>query len=699
MAKPKYLAGRSAVLQALREELIGPAPAGEELDFSRPVAFTNSKEAYGPFWQKGTGEEVLLRNGPSRRYGIGILYPFRSEAKANEDLGEAGEAGVGRLGATDTEEEDGTPQTVKAGDPSGPRKARIQNVASKSMAAEEANDEALALANTYRPSSMAVSFLAELPPGAKLLLRANGGRYNPVKVSVEEMERTWWLRSQAVLETEVSSTELHQQVHCKGTRRNAANIDGITLDFEALSRRHGKNPQQRLLTVALVNRTPNNQSADRYGLFQTTFEARIVSPDGSWHILPYPRAAEMGIRDDVLEKDEEESSIALLYRNTATFADWPWLRRRLGSRPRRNRARSVTADPLPVFETPSVTPDVKDSKGNEITVSMAALADLTPNDDGFGSLEQIISLYEQWIAARELEIVDLESQYQPAARRHISACQVAVGRMRAGLAYLRSDPLALKAFRLANYAILAQQARSRSESRRATFDPQSQQFVFDEAYPEPDLLHLGTGRGNWRAFQIAFLLMTLESSANGESPDREIVELIWFPTGGGKTEAYLGLAAFAIFMRRLRDPKDTGVHVLMRYTLRLLTTQQFQRAARLICAMEFLRQQEPETLGETSFSIGMWVGGSSTPNNRENAVSALNALRNSNRRKSSRIPLPLTSAPGAVRKWGHYLARANLAGVGANHPSPVMICRIRPSSLFAKTKPVPFPPPVGSLYM
>lgn len=124
----------------------------------------------------------------------------------------------------------------------------------------------------------------------------------------------------------------------------------------------------------------------------------------------------------------------------------------------------------------------------------------------------------------------------------------------------------------------------------------------------------------WRPFQIAFVLLNLYGIMDGESPERNIVDLLYFPTGGGKTEAYLGLIAFTIAYRRLTASdetdyeKDGGVTVFLRYTLRLLTTQQRDRLMRLIVAMEQLREKNEKLYGKERISIGFWVGGNVTPN-------------------------------------------------------------------------------------
>ena len=178
----------------------------------------------------------------------------------------------------------------------------------------------------------------------------------------------------------------------------------------------------------------------------------------------------------------------------------------------------------------------------------------------------------------------------------------ALGRMRACVEMLRTDPLASESFRLANRAMLDQM---RQPHRAA-----------------------GTGPGVWRPFQLAFLLTTMESAIREEDEFRDVLDLIWFPTGGGKTEAYLGLIAFLIVWRRLKYPgSGGGTAALMRYTLRLLTRQQFERAARMVCALELIRRQDPSRLGDEPIDIGIWVGGEISPNRFDQARQLVEEIR------------------------------------------------------------------------
>lgn len=129
----------------------------------------------------------------------------------------------------------------------------------------------------------------------------------------------------------------------------------------------------------------------------------------------------------------------------------------------------------------------------------------------------------------------------------------------------------------------------------------------------------------WRPFQLAFMLLVIPGLVDPSRDDRQCMDLLWFPTGGGKTEAYLALTAFQIFHRRLVSDSrraSGGVDVLMRYTLRLLTVQQFQRAASLISACELIRLADPR-LGDARITLGLYVGGDATPNQMEKAREAI----------------------------------------------------------------------------
>ena len=159
----------------------------------------------------------------------------------------------------------------------------------------------------------------------------------------------------------------------------------------------------------------------------------------------------------------------------------------------------------------------------------------------------------------------------------------------------------LAAFKLANRAVAVAARRREAQERRRSggaFDPDKSR--------EPE----------WYPFQLAFILTGLRGLAEPGHPDREVVDLLFFPTGGGKTEAYLGLAAFTIALRRLRNPgiAGAGLAVLMRYTLRLLTLDQLGRAAAVVCAMELERQADPVQWGDWPIEIALWVGQAATPN-------------------------------------------------------------------------------------
>jgi len=192
---------------------------------------------------------------------------------------------------------------------------------------------------------------------------------------------------------------------------------------------------------------------------------------------------------------------------------------------------------------------------------------------------------------------------------------------------LGADPDALEAFRVANRAV-ARALRQR----------------------------LGIEAPPWRAFQLAFILLNLPGLADPADPHREAVDLLFFPTGGGQTEAYLGLAAFAMVLRRLRHPElgaraGTGVGVIMRYTLRLLTLDQLARTAGLVCALELERAARPQRYGEWPFEIGLWVGKAATPNvlgfkgerRSDSARAKVRHYQNDPRGKLS--PIPLESCP------------------------------------------------------
>lgn len=283
--------------------------------------------------------------------------------------------------------------------------------------------------------------------------------------------------------------------------------------------------------------------------------------------------------------------------------------------------------------------------------------------DSHSALERLVAQYESWIDREAEKIPPLTPAHAATARGHLSDARVAAGRMRRGIELLDRDPHAAEAFRVMN--LVMQQQRTRQEMvRRGLTDPPK------------DVV------GSWRPFQIAFILQNLEGIADPHSADRDLADLLWFPTGGGKTEAYLGLIAFTLVHRRLRgagaDGNGAGVGVLMRYTLRLLTLQQFERAAGLICALEDWRTGEGGHEGWEPFSIGLWVGQGATPNKTEDAAKAIRKRQGGEDPGDLGDPIQLLRCPWCGSRLGpeHYEADTRRDRVTVHCPNAR--CRFAP---------------------
>ena len=321
-----------------------------------------------------------------------------------------------------------------------------------------------------------------------------------------------------------------------------------------------------------------NLEQNRHTLFEVEF--RCIVEAGNIDVYPSKDKALLS---------EEEKEIELRYKDLHIYAvghgtavNWE---------KNRQEKMEIWTDFLPTVEVPQVTADTGGKADRVLEFSF--LKDCVDSNVVIEELNNFVNSYENWIEGQHDFVEKEDNEDKPIAEKIVKKLIIAKKRMQQGIELLRDDKNALVSFATANEAMLKQWV-SGDTNRGITKD--------DSEY-------------KWRPFQLAFVLMTLESTTNEDSDFRDTLDLIWFPTGGGKTEAYLGLMAFLFIYRRLKYPASSGGTVsIMRYTLRLLTSQQFLRASKVICALELIRQERVESLGEEPFSIGLWVGGASSPN-------------------------------------------------------------------------------------
>ncbi|MCD4654438.1 DISARM system helicase DrmA, partial [bacterium] len=269
----------------------------------------------------------------------------------------------------------------------------------------------------------------------------------------------------------------------------------------------------------------------------------------------------------------------------------------------------------------------------DVILKMDELGALDSGEPARKALQPIVTEYRNWIILQKESFGNLSDVRRETATELLRRANLAADRIEAGIMTLVSDALSLEAFRVANRAV------SRALKQRLKID-------------DP----------KWHAFQLAFVLLNLSGVADPSDKHRETVDLLFFPTGGGKTEAYLGLAAFTMVLRRLRFPGDDGragggVSVIMRYTLRLLTLDQLGRAAGMVCALELERKDNLEKYGDWPFEIGLWVGKAATPNNMgrkgdkrsDTARIRVKQFKGNPRYKPS--PIPLETCPWCKTKF------------------------------------------------
>jgi hypothetical protein len=511
-----------------------------------------------------------------------------------------------------------------------------------------AND-AVATANVVRPSTAGLSFAIDFDSSSvpAITLRIACGVYSFVGDDAEAVERasapgTWKRTDRRLLIKElVLVPDQFDELDLA-----AKGLPGMHLHI-----RTSRWNSSLMVTAVISNENvlsprPRRREIEERSFFQVGMK---VAAAGGCKLVARP--------DWASANDDDGKAAALIYRDAQEYAVG-----HVCSATWSERGESVPAvrtSWIPAAVVPATSPDgdkvfrilAHDPQKSPLSAQWLADADSGSLMKGLG---QIASCYEMWIEDAALQADKLDAAMRGQAAVHIARCRDALLRIRSGIDLLSVDEKARLAFQFANRAMLLQQKWSGKSL-------------------------------SWRPFQLAFCLLALSSTSNPEDKDRDTMDLLWFPTGGGKTEAYLLLTAFTIFLRRLRSSSPSnggGITVLMRYTLRLLTIQQFDRAAAVICACELIRTGKaagapaiPAALRKgPPISLGLWVGQGSTPNNVQSAVLALENNATSTPAQVRKCPcckqaLQWSKAPAYDQIWARCTnKKCDVSAMGSHLP-------------------------------
>ncbi len=523
-------------------------------------------------------------------------------------------------------------------------------------------DKDVPIVQAHLPSSFGLTFCVD-KSAKTLTVEARWGQYKREKKEDQTDDRTgrpkrvWkrYQRSGSVTlrldRTAVPPTPLSDE------------FPGIYVKGQVRKRDHGI-----IVTLFLVNGQEEGRPKDEYHLFQP--ELLVTGPDGAAVFCKRltrktSAKADPGVR-------LEEDTMAMLYRRHVEFAVGHGVAVHAEASPDEpDRAVLVKTCIIPRHEISRTTPPTADdaplhpafAKLAGLVLDMKELADLQGKQVK-AKLGPLVTAYREWTDQQEAYLKQHQQSfkdYDEAPAEAVKKCRHNLARIEAGLKLLEEDAQAGEAFRFMNRAMWLQRTHSLySEQVRRGGQPD-----FDKDIDVP-------ANRTWYPFQVAFVLLNLPGLTRLDHPDRSddvsaLADLLFFPTGGGKTEAYLGLSAYTMGLRRLQGTVagrsgENGVAVLMRYTLRLLTIQQFQRATALVCACESIRRKALEQgdgrWGKTPFRIGLWVGRRTTPNRTDDAAEAIKQLRG-NQYAGAGIgsPYQLTSCPwcGSAIEAGKHL--------------------------------------------
>jgi Helicase conserved C-terminal domain len=537
----------------------------------------------GPFRPQLNDEPVeeVLDLPPSRWYLTGFLAPQDArEIKADSDV----DAPIDDELAAGADEDD---EEADAADPSPKRRQ-------------------------FFPASMGLSVF--LPPGSGGSVEATvrWADYEPVAHEDDKRAAPVWRRkpcAPAPVELPLDAKALIQGVPVPG-------VDGVRLVGQLReATAPGLPAGTHALAVFVVNeRETLDRRLDQSYMFQVELELRS-------DIGFVPRPDRTGEGEG---RDPDHKLADLQFRSKFDYAVGHGISVEI---PEEQRSAAESGQPIhavrttwmPTHEVRRVVTHSEDG----VVVAMEELAQLEDADAVRSALMPLVDAYGVWF--EQQAAVPLDSPNREKTRTLVlQDAQRAKDRIQSGIERLANDPELLEAFRIANSA-MATSALKRSPERYS-----------DDKRPE------------WRLFQLAFVLLNIDGTSDPSHDDRDNVELIFFPTGGGKTEAYLGVIAFVLVLRRLRGQqrpdKGLGVAVILRYTLRLLTLDQLGRAATLICALEVMRRQDPEKLGDVRFTVGLWVGRTATANTMGQVKKKIDEYKASTW-KDAPSPCPLTRCP------------------------------------------------------